>query len=30
VLAKGVVRVDKDLGSGYTYKVMLEDAKLAK
>jgi hypothetical protein len=30
VLAKGVVRVDKDLGSGYTYKVMLEDAKLGK
>jgi len=30
VVAKGVVRLDKDLGSGYTYSVMLEDAKLGK
>ena len=30
VVAKGVVRVDKDLGSGYVYRVMVEDAKLQK
>ncbi|HWI13223.1 MAG TPA: nucleotide-binding protein [Burkholderiales bacterium] len=30
VVAKGVVRLDKDLGSGYTYSVMVEDAKLGK
>jgi hypothetical protein len=28
VLAKGVVRIDRDLGSGYFYKVLVEDAKL--
>jgi hypothetical protein len=28
VLLKGVVRVDRDLGSGYFYKVLVEDAKL--
>jgi len=25
-----VVRLDKDFGSGYSYKVMLEDATLQK
>ena len=30
VLAKGVVRTDVDLGSGYAYKVLIEDAKLQK
>lgn len=30
VVAKGVVRLDKDLGGGYTYNVMVEDAKLGK
>lgn len=30
VLAKGVVRIDKDLGAGYVYKVLVEDAKLQK
>jgi hypothetical protein len=30
VLVKGVVRVDRDLGSGYFYKVLVEDAKLQK
>ena len=30
VVAKGVVRTDLDLGSGYTYKVLVEDAKLQK
>jgi hypothetical protein len=28
VLAKGIVRTDKDFGSGYAYKVLIEDAKL--
>lgn len=28
VIAEGTVRTDKDLGSGYTYKVLLEDAQL--
>ena len=28
VVAKGVVRIDRDLGSGYFYKVLVEDAKL--
>lgn len=30
VLAKGVVRTDRDLGSGYTYKVLVEEARLQK
>jgi hypothetical protein len=30
VLVKGVVRIDRDLGSGYAYKVLIEDATLAK
>jgi hypothetical protein len=30
VLVKGVVRTDRDLGSGYFYKVLVEDAKLQK
>jgi hypothetical protein len=30
VLVKGVVHVDKDLGSGYSYKVLVEDATLQK
>ena len=30
VIASGVVRLDKDFGSGYSYKVMLEDATLQK
>ena len=30
VLVKGVVRTDVDLGSGYTYKVLVEEAKLQK
>ena len=30
VLAEGTVRTDKDFGSGYAYKVMIEDAKLKK
>jgi hypothetical protein len=30
VLAKGVVRTDVDLGSGYSYKVLLDEATLAK
>jgi hypothetical protein len=30
VLLKGTVRKDKDFGSGYTYKVLIEDAKLQK
>lgn len=30
VLARGVVRIDKDLGAGYVYKVLVEDAKLQK
>jgi hypothetical protein len=28
VVAKGVVRTDVDLGSGYAYKVLVEEAKL--
>jgi hypothetical protein len=28
--AEGVVRTDKNFGSGYAYKVMIEDAKLKK
>lgn len=30
VVARGVVRTDVDLGSGYTYKVLIEDATLQK
>lgn len=30
VIASGVVRLDKDFGAGYSYKVMLEDATLQK
>jgi hypothetical protein len=30
VVAKGVVRTDLDLGSGYAYKVLIEDATLQK
>ena len=30
VLAKGIVRKDKDFGSGYVYKVLIEDAALGK
>jgi hypothetical protein len=28
VLVKGVVRTDRDLGSGYSYKVLIEGATL--
>jgi hypothetical protein len=30
VVAKGVVRTDLDLGSGYSYKVVVENARLQK
>ncbi|MCK9388660.1 MAG: nucleotide-binding protein [Sulfuritalea sp.] len=30
VLVKGVVRTDKDFGSGYSYKVLIEDATLGQ
>ncbi|MEP7183095.1 MAG: nucleotide-binding protein [Betaproteobacteria bacterium] len=30
VVAKGIVRTDVDLGSGYSYKVLVADAKLQK
>jgi hypothetical protein len=30
VVVKGVVHTDKDLGSGYSYKVLIEDATLQK
>ena len=30
VLVKGIVQTDRDLGSGYTYKVLIEEAKLSK
>ena len=30
VVVKGVVRTDKDLGSGYAYKVLIEEATLQK
>ena len=30
VVAKGIVRTDVDLGSGYAYKVLVEEAKLQK
>ena len=30
VVVKGLVRTDKDLGSGYVYKVLIEEATLQK
>ena len=30
VLAKGIVQTDRNFGSGYSYKVLVEDAKLSK
>lgn len=30
VIAKGVVHTDRDLGSGYAYKVLVEDARLTR
>ena len=30
VVVKGIVRTDKDLGSGYAYKVLIEEATLQK
>jgi len=30
VVVKGVVRIDKDLGSGYAYKVLIEEVTLQK
>ena len=30
VVVKGVVHIDKDLGMGYAYKVLVEEAKLQK
>ena len=30
ITIKGVLRTDKDFGSGYTYAVLVEDAKVAK
>ncbi len=30
VLVRGVVRLDRDFGAGYTYSVVIEDAKLSK
>ncbi|HEX9244049.1 MAG TPA: nucleotide-binding protein [Anaeromyxobacter sp.] len=30
VIVKGVVRIDKDFGAGYSYPVIVEDAKLGK
>lgn len=30
VTVKGVVHIDKDLGMGYSYKVLIEEAKLQK
>jgi len=30
VTAKGVVRLDKDFGSGYRYGMLVEDAKVVK
>lgn len=30
VVVKGIVHVDKDLGSGYAYKVLIEEATLQK
>jgi hypothetical protein len=30
VLVKGTVRLDRDFGGGYTYKVIIEDAKISK
>lgn len=30
ILVRGVVKLDKDFGAGYTYSVILEDAKISK
>ena len=30
VIARGIVRTDVDLGSGYSYKVMVDEAKLSR
>ena len=30
ITAEGLVRTDKNFGSGYAYKVLIEDAKLKK
>ncbi len=30
ILVKGTVRLDKDFGAGYTYTVLIEDAKVSK
>ena len=30
VLVKGVVAIDRDFGSGYTYTVLVEDGKVTK
>jgi len=30
VLVKGVVHLDRDFGAGYTYSVIIEDAKVSK
>ena len=30
VTAKGVVNVDKDFGSGYSYKIIIENATFSK
>ena len=30
ILVRGVVKLDRDLGAGYTYKVLLEDAKVSR
>ncbi len=30
ILVKGIVRVEKDFGAGYSYPVIIEDAKLSK
>lgn len=30
VIARGTVRLDRDLGAGYTYPVLIEDAKISK
>lgn len=30
VLVKGIVRTDRDIGSGYFYRVLVEDARLQK
>ena len=30
ILVRGVVKLDRDLGAGYTYSAIIEDAKLSK